>query len=234
MAMSRLSVTVTAPIVLISVLAIGLTVFLNVGKLDRTLSELEDSRLRYTVNALRENLETGLDLGLPLPALGNAQAAIEQQAAQDSGILAIVVRDGGGEAVFHTGAAGDQASTKVSAPLSNNLGVTVGAVELLYARSSHDAFMAGISSRLIWAGLAATFLTTVAAMLAIHLWVRRINRTLATIASNLDPQVPSPAAPDPHAAALAQAACRAAAAARSELDAAAQALTSAESAGARL
>lgn len=88
MAMSRISVTMSAPITLISVLAIALTVFLNIGKLDRTLSELEDSRLRLTVNALRDNLETGLDLGLPVNSLGNAQAAIDFEAARGTGIVA--------------------------------------------------------------------------------------------------------------------------------------------------
>jgi len=101
MAMSRLSMTITAPIVLIPALAIGLTVFLNVGKLDRTLGELEDSRLRFTVNVLRQNLETGLDLGLPVRGLGNAQAAIDFEALQDPDIVAIIVRDDKGRLTAH-------------------------------------------------------------------------------------------------------------------------------------
>lgn len=204
MAMSRLSVTMSAPIVLISVLAIALTVLLNLGKLERTLSELEDSRLRFTVNALRDNLETGLDLGLPVNSLGNAQAAIEFEAARDTGIVAIIVRDAAGVPVYTTGRAPARHDIRLASPLSNDLGVTAGSVELHYSRGAHDAVMSDISGQLLKAGLIATVVSAVLAALGIRLWVRRIHRTLGTIAQAFDPHAPQLGKPDRQALALAR------------------------------
>lgn len=234
MAMSRLSVTITAPIVLISALAIGLTVFLNVGKLDRTLGELEDSRLRFTVNVLRQNLETGLDLGLPVRGLGNAQAAIDFETRQDPDIVAIIVKDERGRPAFTTGRPAERNSITVSTPLSNNLGVTVGAIELHYSRRGHDQFVAGISRQLLLAGLVATALSTLLAVLGTRLWVRRIGRTLGSMEHALDANAPPVARPDRHAAALAELAANSAGRALRELEQAQRAITSKDVAGEKL
>lgn len=231
MAMSRLSVTITAPIVLISVLAIGLTVFLNVGKLDRTLSELEESRLRFTVNVLRQNLETGLDLGLPVRGLGNAQAAIEFEARQDPEIVSIVIKDDQGRPAFSTGRPAEKNSIPVSIPLSSNLGVTVGAIELHYSRRGHDQFIAGISRDLLLAALAATAVSTLLAVIGTRLWVRRIGRTLRSIEHGLDQDAPAVARPDRHAAALAEQVTQSASQAMRELEQARRAITTRDVAG---
>ncbi|MRV71544.1 hypothetical protein GJ700_07380 [Duganella sp. FT92W] len=232
--MSRLSVTITAPIILISVLAVALTVFLNIGKLDRTLTELEDSRLRFTVNALRDNLETGLDLGLPVNGLGNAQAAIDFEAAQDAGIVAIIVRDPAGVPVYATGRTPDKQDIRVASPLSNDLGVTAGSVELHYSRRAHDAFMSGITGQLLEAAALATLLTGVLAALGIRLWVRRIHRTLGTIEQAFDPRAPAVEKPDRQAAELALEVNRTAGQAGRDLQEARAALSGPDAAGARL
>ncbi|KQV87764.1 hypothetical protein ASD15_27275 [Massilia sp. Root351] len=234
MAMSRLSITITAPIALISALAIGLTVFLNVGKLDRTLGELEDSRLRFTINVLRQNLETGLDLGLPVRSLGNAQAAMELEARQDPDIVALIVKDDKGRAAFSTGRPAQSDSIVLSTPLSNNLGVTVGAIELHYSRRSHDRFIAGISRQLLLAGLLATVLSTLLAVLGTQLWVRRIGRTLGSIEHTLDASAPPVARPDRHAVALAEQAAGSAGRALRDLEQARRAITSKDVAGEKL
>ena len=65
------------PIAIISAMAIGLTAFLNIGKFDRTLNDLEKSRLQMIVGDIKANLATGLNLGLPLKSLENAQALID-------------------------------------------------------------------------------------------------------------------------------------------------------------
>lgn len=231
MAMSRLSMTITAPIVLISALAIGLTVFLNVGKLDRTLSELEDSRLRFTVNVLRQNLETGLDLGLPVRGLGNAQAAIDFEALQDPDIVAIIVKDDKGRPAFTTGRPAERNSVAVSTPLSNNLGVTVGAIELQYSRRGHDQLIAGISRQLLLAGLLATAVSTLLAVLGTRLWVRRIGRTLGSIEHALDASAPPVPKPDRYAVALAEQAAHSADRALRELEQARRAITCKDVAG---
>lgn len=233
---AKLSITITIPIILISVLAIALTVFLNIGKLDRTLGELEDSRLRFTVNTLRDNLETGLDLGLPINGMGNAQAAIDFEAAQDPGIVAIIVRDPAGTPVYSTGRKPDQQDIRVASPLSNDLGVVAGSVELHYARGAHDAFMSGISRQLVQAALAATLVTIVLAVLGIRLWVRRIRRTMDSIVHAFDPAAaPEPLHwPDRHATALAEEVNRSATQAAHDIRDARDALSGPDAAGARL
>lgn len=231
MAMSRLSITITAPIVLISALAIGLTVFLNVGKLDRTLGELEQSRLRFTLNNLRENLETGLDLGLPVKGLGNAQAAIDREARQDPDIVSISVLDDAGAVAFSTGHPADSEIVKLRTGMSNNLGVQVGAIELHYSRRAHDGFIAGISRQLTMAALAAGVLSSLIAVLGIRLWVRRIGRTLSSIETTLATGQPPLRKPDRHAAALAARVNQSAHGALRELEQAERAITSADVAG---
>ncbi len=234
MAMSRLSVTITAPIILISVLAIALTVFLNIGKLDRTLSELEESRLRFTLNALRDNLETGLDLGLPVNGLGNAQAAIDFEASQDHGIVAIIVRDPAGTPVYATGRTPDRRDIRVASPLQNDLGVTAGTLELHYSRGGHDAFMSGITGQLVEAAVVATLVTAALAALGIRLWVRRIRRTLGTIEQAFDPHAPALPETDSQAARLAQEVTQTASQARRDLREAREALRGPDAAGARI
>lgn len=238
MAMSRLSLTITAPIVLIGTLAIGLTVFLNVGKLDRTLGELEQSRLHFILDNLRENLLTGLDLGLPVRGLDNAQAAIEREARQDPAIVAIRVLDDAGTPVFATGggsgSASDTDSGAMRSTLVNNLGVTAGAIELRYARRGHEQFIAAFTRQL---RLAAAVIAGAAALLAvagIRLWVNRIGRTIGSIEHTLDQGQPAPRRPDRAAAALAARVNDSAAGALQELDRAEHAITSADVAGERL
>jgi len=232
MAMSRLSISITAPIVLVSALAVGLTVFLNVGKLDRTLGELEQSRLRFTLNNLRENLETGLDLGLPVKGLGNAQAAIDREARADPGIVSIAVLDDHGAVAFRTSRVADGSSetVRLRTGMSNNLGVTMGAIELAYSRRSHERFMADISSQLRMAALVAIIASSALAVLGIRLWVRRIRRTLSSIEHTLDQGAP-PQHPDRRAAALAEQVNRSTQDALQELDRAERAITSADVAG---
>lgn len=197
MAMSRLSITITAPIVLVSALAIALTVFLNVGKLDRTLSELEQSRLRFALNTLRENLETGLDLGLPVKSLGNAQAAIEREARQDPDIVAITILDERGAVVFRTTRAAEGQPLTLRAGLSSNLGVAAGTIELSYSRQRHDAVISALSHQLSSAALAAVGLSSLLAILGIQLWQRRIRRTLKAIEQSLDSADAVPGATPP-------------------------------------
>jgi hypothetical protein len=232
MAMSRLSISITAPIVLVSALAVGLTVFLNVGKLDRTLGELEQSRLRFTLNNLRENLETGLDLGLPVKGLGNAQAAIDREARADPDIVSIAVLDDHGTVAFRTSRVVDGGSetVRLRTGMSNNLGVTMGAIELAYSRRSHERFMAGISSQLRIAAIVAIIASSALTVLGIRLWVRRIRRTLSSIEHTLDQGTP-PQHPDRRAAALAEQVNRSTQDALQELDRAERAITSADVAG---
>lgn len=230
MAMSRLSVTITAPIVLIGALAIGLNAYLSVGKLDRTLNELEQSRLHLILDDLRDNLETGLDLGLPVKGLGNAQAAIEREARQDNAIVGIRVVDAAGVPVFSTGHATGGATLRT--PLSNNFGVTMGAIELRYARQAQELSVAAYARQLTRAAALIAAAGAVLAWCAIRLWMRRIGRTVDSIESALA-DTPLPPHPDAEAAALAGQARARADGALQELDRATRAITCADVAGER-
>ena len=201
---ARQGVLVAAPIVLVAVLALALTVFLNVGKLDRTLAEVEESRLRFTLGELRATLETGLDLGLTVQGLGNAQAALEAQLRQDPDIVSMAVTDSAGVLVFSAGAAAPAGPLSLPPPrkrdwlardaglltlgttLSNNFGATAGALVLRYATAKREAAIGAIARALWLAALAAVLITGLCFSVGIGMLVRRMQRTLDTMAEALD------------------------------------------------
>lgn len=243
MKISSLSLRISLPIVLVSALAIGLTVFLNVGKLERTLAEVEQSRLHFTLADLQDNLETGLDLGLPIRGLGNAQAALDFETRADPDILSISVVDPEGVVVFHSGSA---AATPVAPlgsvkgaswnrrepdalvagqKLSNNFGVTAGAVVMRYSPRGHDRFVQAISSQLGAAALVAVLLSSAGFVFGIQVLGRRVSGSLRTMEDALQGQPLDPRT-DAAAQALVGRVSQTTASARAELDAACQALSS--------
>ena len=246
MKISSLSLKISAPIVLISALAIGLTVFLNVGKLERTLDEVEQSRLHFTLADLKDNLETGLDLGLPIQGLGNAQAAIDFESKADPDVLSISVIDTEGAVVFHSGPAvatafaplatvkGKQWNRRESdalvsgIKLSNKFGVTAGAVVMRYSPRSHDRFVAAITSQLGAVALTAVLLSSACFVFGIQVLGRRVTGSLRSMEDALQGQPHGPRA-DAAAQALVGRVSQTTAAARAELDAARQALSSGRS-----
>ncbi len=192
----RLQLTLSGPIIVICALAIGMTVFLDVGKLERTLGDVEQSRLRYTLGDLRATLETGLDLGLPVAQLGNAQAAIDFEVRNDRDITAISVYDRAGLRVFHAGAGvaalerhtgrdwlsrgGD--AILAGTTLYNNFDVEAGTIVLRYDGHAHTAFMDGMARRL---RLAACVIAALCALLLL-LGVGRIARRIEACHGPLD------------------------------------------------
>lgn len=205
MMISGLSIRITAPIVLISALAIGLTAFLNFGKFERTFSDLERSRLQFLIGDLRANIETGLNLGLALKGLANAQAAIDFEARKDPGILSISLYDETGLVVFHTGqalgssaipAAWKLASSArtgrnwqateadafvVGTGLSSVVGLDAGGVALRYSRQAHGKVVDSVSRELGLAAAAGIGITAVIAIFGISVLVVRNNRKLSRI-----------------------------------------------------
>jgi hypothetical protein len=67
MAISALSIKITVPMVLSSALAVGLTAFLNLGKFERTFTELESSHL--LLKAVLRRQKNGIFHGKPLHLL---------------------------------------------------------------------------------------------------------------------------------------------------------------------
>ncbi len=214
---SRLSIKITLPIALISALAIGLTAFLNIGKFERSLTELESSRLQFVLGDLKSNLETGLDLGLALDGLGNAQAVIDAGRLQDGSILSIHVYDDAGKGIFHSGDATDSleipSSWKrvlqaqegrgwylaegntlvVGVPLTSNIKPNAGSIVLRYSRSVHDATLASLGKELLIASLLAIAVTAILVFFGINLLVAKTNRRLTRIVQTLERSLIDPA-----------------------------------------
>lgn len=194
MTRSRPSFNLSAPIVLVAALALALTVFLNVGKLDRTLGEVQQSRLRFTLGELRSNLETGLDLGLTVQGLGNAQAALDEERRLDPDIVSISILGPDGALVFNSGTAPASLRTAgaqrdwvarsgevVGTPLKNNLGQHAGALVLRYSSRAQDSAVGLIARELSLAALCALLVTAVCFVQGIRLLLRRMDATLASM-----------------------------------------------------
>ncbi|WP_394779726.1 hypothetical protein [Undibacterium sp.] len=218
MKFSQLSVKITVPIALISALAIGLTAFLNLGKFERALTELESSRLQFVLGDLKSNIETGLDLGLALNSLDNAQAVIDAARKQDASVLSINIYDDAGAGVFQTGQSsgetGIPSSWKrvmqsqpggrgwylaegdmlvVGIPLASNIKQDAGHIVMRYSRAAHDATVASLTRSLALASLAAIAVTAGLVLMGINLLVAKTNRRLAHIAQTLERSLMDPA-----------------------------------------
>lgn len=208
MAISGLGLKITAPIVLISALAIALTAFLNLGKFQKTFTELEQSRLRFVVNDLRANLETGLALGLPLKGLANAQAVIDFEAKKDPAILSITVYDETGAVVFHTGQPlketnvpktwgwdtqekrhwqlNEPGALVIGTALSSIIGAQSGGLALRYSRHAYDGVVQSVSGSLVMASFLAVCITALTAIFGINLLVTRTKEKMRHIENALE------------------------------------------------
>ena len=219
MATSRLSLKISAPIVLVSAVAMGLIVLLNVVKLERTLNEVEESRLRFSINELRAELESGLDRGLPIKALALAQAALDAETRRDPGIVSISIVEPNGAAVFNSGERKTRsalwlgANSKrdwqsrsdgvltMGAKLTNNFGVPVGALVLRYTDRNDHAVVGVIARELALAVLCAIVVTGLCLVFGVALLMRRSERMLDAVAASLGRPLPDSEL-EPRAAAL--------------------------------
>ena len=82
-------------------LAFGLAAWMYGVRLEQTLSQVEASRVRFTLADLQADFEKSLDRGFAIGQLANAQAALEAEARQDPGILSITVIGGRAPPVPH-------------------------------------------------------------------------------------------------------------------------------------
>jgi hypothetical protein len=223
MAISGLSFKITAPIVLIAVLATGLTGFLNLGKFERTLSELENSRTQFVVSDIHANLETGLALGLSLKGLANAQEVIDFEASKDPSILSISIYDEMGTVAFHTGQpltspkvspswkppAGDKNGTNwristadehiVGTNLVSVIGAPIGGLALRYSQRQHNDLVQSLADSLLLSSAVGIAVTTAVAILGIHLLIGGTGKKLERIEASLEFVIQEIAAPQPAA-----------------------------------
>jgi hypothetical protein len=247
MKLQTLALKIGGPVVLISALAIGLTVFLNVGKLDRTLSEVEQSRLHFILADLKDNLETGLDLGLAIGGLDNAQAAIDFETRANPDILAISVIDAQGAIVFHSGAPlkakfaalaaikgkewnGREPDAIISGiKLFNNFDLPAGAVVIRYSPRAHDEFVDIISRKIGLVGLAVVLASSFCLLIGVSVIGGRVGKTLRDMEHGLQGNTAAEVA-NPQARELAAQVNRSTGAALAEIGATRKALESIEAA----
>lgn len=174
-----------AVITLIIALALGAATALTLANFSRALSDAVESRFQVLAAELRDSIETGLNLGLPLEKLNNVQQIIEERAARDDSIASIEVRDAEGRVLFGAdgGAsdlAGDARGT-VAAPLMNSFGQQVGRVELVYATESYRTTVARVARVLASDAAVLAALAGTIAMLACVLILGPVPRRLARV-----------------------------------------------------
>lgn len=97
-----LTARIALTIIMVFLFAMSLTALLNLHKFDQLLTQVLRDRLAFTVEDLRSNLETRLNLGLPLDTMRHIQDTLEQRRLDDPNILSIEVFDPDGEVLFGT------------------------------------------------------------------------------------------------------------------------------------
>lgn len=210
-----MSIKITATIITLIALVIGLAVLMNYAKFENTFNGLTESRLGFLVQDLRDTLEFGLDLGLDPAAMTNTVAILTREAAQDPHILSILVFDDEShilhryqsdllkdhplaapapawlEAVLHTTAktprhTRDLQTLMVGVPLTNNFGLTVGGLILRYDRSFHDQELENTLSDLIHAALLILVAVSLITLASVWWLFRDTRRELRQVGAALE------------------------------------------------
>lgn len=97
-----LTVRIALTIFVVFLFTIGLTVLLNLHKFDQLLTQVLRDRLAFTVEDIASNLETRLNLGLPLGSMRDVQDLLETRRGDDPAVLSIEVFDPEGRVLFGT------------------------------------------------------------------------------------------------------------------------------------
>lgn len=163
-----LSFKLGAAILAILCFSIALVVLLNFAKFERTLIELQQSRLRVLALDAKASTEAAIDLGLALPSVRDAQRILARVSGMDPDIRGVVILDRQGSVLFQSGlhatthlpgsARGraawfeeaarardgawnrtDTEALLVGAPILNPFGQPVGLVLIAYDRRALDA-----------------------------------------------------------------------------------------------
>lgn len=196
---------IVATMAAVCVFAVALTATLNVYKYDSSLGELVRSRFTFLLRDMRNTLETGMNLGLPLKGLDNVPELIRAHAARDPEILSIEIFGPDGTVLFGTDASfvGDLvAATWLEAwrrstdpiwdlrerdaetlgiTLQDSLGQVAGAIALRYSRKLEDDVLYRMGGRLAAASLVIVAVATAAVALGGYLILRPIRRELRSM-----------------------------------------------------
>lgn len=202
----------------ICVFAVALTATLNYYKYDSTLSDLLRSRFTFLLRDMRNTLETGMDLGLPLRELDNVPELIGRNAARNPEVLSIEIFDPSGTVLFSTDSSfvGDLVATSwldrwqkstdpiwstrerdadtLGITLQNNLGQTAGAIALRYDRRLEDSLLDRMALQLAGIGVIVVALATFLVGLASYLLLRPMRRQLLLMQAGTEQLLGSEAA----------------------------------------
>lgn len=240
--MRGLTLRIAIAILVMLVVAAGLTTLLNFLKFEKTYSDLLRSRVGVVVLDVAATIETGLGVGLPLAELENLRLRLEGEKAKEPLILSLQVHDAQG-VVLHAAGADAEASVPpdwlatlaqagqgswwrleadalvVGVGVDDAIGRRVGGVVLRYDRAAYDQAMHQVlmgQLAVMAAALAVGGLVAlglvVALLKATRLTFERADEILARIIKG-EPPPPPPAGPQ-----LDDAMARFAAAAQSAMD----------------
>lgn len=201
----RLGLFIVAPIVLVTVLAAGISAFLNYGKFARTLAEVESARFALVAKGVKVAIEANLNLGLPLPDLATAPQVLERERMIAADTTAVLVFAADGTILFASGDASaiDRApdawrrdaewsanagtSRVVGMPLVNAFGTTVGGVAVVYPDDARDRALAEMARHLTTASLWAAAATAALSLSALTILLQRLRVAIDKLARSLRP-----------------------------------------------
>lgn len=209
MKLSDLSLKITLPVLAIATLAIACNGYLNYAKFEKHLTQVELSRMRFSVDDIRANLEIGLRLGLQLKAVANAQEIITFAAKKDGSIISVDVFDHEGNPLFRTG----RERTLLSAPknwrasvikkqktieiitpdsfllIAPLQGITEdfsGAMAIRYSREMHDKTMREVFKALAPTNFIAIILSILTGLFGVHCLASQALRKISAIEQSLE------------------------------------------------
>lgn len=94
--------TIAVAMFLVLIIALATTAVLGYFVYDRMLSGLVTSRFEFTAKELKNKIEAGIDLGLPLGQLENIDELLLQEKSGDSSLVAISIINSKGTILFDT------------------------------------------------------------------------------------------------------------------------------------
>jgi hypothetical protein len=188
MTLQRSSLKLLTPFLLLAALGFGLSAWIYAKRIEHTLMRAEISRLQFTLDDLKADIEQGLAAGQSLRELANAQPALEAEARLDPDIALIAARDRNGRIVYQSGTdqAGNATPTAVAELLGPD-GEEAGTLAVWLGTRSRDAVAARARIGLALAALCAALATVTATMAAMAWLVRRKDEVLEAIADGLEP-----------------------------------------------
>lgn len=93
---------IAAALIAVLVLAVSSTAILAYFVYERTIADLANSRFAYIAGELKNKVESGLDLGLPLGELENIRMLLHQHLGNDRALVSICIVSSRGVILFDT------------------------------------------------------------------------------------------------------------------------------------